>query len=161
VPIESGEDYMSAVPYQWKRKLFIIAGCVSLGVGIVGIVLPLLPTTPFLLLAAYCYGRGSKRLYNKLLRNRLIGDYLRNYLDGKVMSIKAKILSISLLWVVIGCTAVYFADSLVIKIVLLAVGSGVTAHISLLRAVVSSKPAIIPKPISRVSNKPYHDTETS
>jgi len=133
-----------------KSRLFIVAGSISLGIGIVGIVLPLLPTTPFLLLAAYCYSRGSKRLYNRLLKNRLVGNYLRNYLEGKAMSIKAKILSLSLLWAVIGCTTVFFADSLVIKIVLLAVGSGVTVHVALLRVVVPSERVTVEKPVSRV-----------
>ncbi|MDD5511018.1 MAG: YbaN family protein [Dehalococcoidales bacterium] len=120
-----------------KSRLFIAAGSISIGVGIIGIFLPLLPTTPFLLLAAYCYGRGSKRLYNRLLRNRLVGDYLRNYLEGKAMSIKAKIYSLSLLWTVIGLTAAFVVDSQVVKIVLLAVGAGVTVHVALLRLVTS------------------------
>jgi uncharacterized membrane protein YbaN (DUF454 family) len=120
--------------------LFIAAGSISLGIGIVGIAVPLLPTTPFLLLAAYCYSRGSRRLHNKLLSNRLIGSYLKNYLEGKAMSLKAKIWSISILWVVIGCTAAFVTDSLIIKIVLLAVGSGVTVHVALLRVVSPSEP---------------------
>jgi uncharacterized membrane protein YbaN (DUF454 family) len=132
-----------------RRRLFIAAGSISLGIGILGVVVPLLPTTPFLLLAAYCYSRGSKRLYNRLLRNRLIGGYLRNYLEGKAMSIRAKMLSLSILWAVIGCTAGFFADSLVIKIILLAVGCGVTVHVALLRVVVPSKPLPVPKPITR------------
>lgn len=140
---------MLALSATLKSRLFIAAGSISLGIGIVGIVVPLLPTTPFLLLAAYCYSRGSRRLHNRLLSNRLIGSYLRNYLEGKAMSLKAKIWSISILWGVIGCTAVFVIDSLVIRIVLLAVGSGVTVHVALLRMVVPSKPVPVPKPIPR------------
>jgi uncharacterized membrane protein YbaN (DUF454 family) len=132
-----------------KSRLFIAAGSISLGIGIVGIAVPLLPTTPFLLLAAYCYGRGSKRLQNRLLSNKLVGSYLRNYLEGKAMSLKAKVWSISILWVVIGCTAAFVTDSQIIRIVLLAVGSGVTVHVALLKAVVPSKPLPVPKPIPR------------
>jgi len=132
-----------------KSRLFIAAGSISLGIGIVGIVVPLLPTTPFLLLAAYCYSRGSKRLYDTLLSNKLIGSYLRNYLEGKAMSLKAKIWSLSILWGVIGCTAAFVTDSLIIRIVLLAVGSSVTVHVALLRAVVPPKPVLVPKPIPR------------
>jgi uncharacterized membrane protein YbaN (DUF454 family) len=130
-----------------KRRLFIAAGSISLVIGIVGIVVPLLPTTPFLLLAAYCYSRGSKRLSNRLLGNKLIGGYLKNYLEGRAMSLKAKIWSLSILWVVIGCTAAFVTDSLIIRIVLLAVGSGVTVHVALLRAAVPSKPVLLSKPI--------------
>jgi hypothetical protein len=132
-----------------KSRLFVLAGSISLGIGIVGIVVPLLPTTPFLLLAAYCYGRGSRQLQNRLLGNKLVGSYLRNYLEGKAMSLKAKIWSISILWVVIGCTAAFVTDSQIIRIVLLAVGSGVTVHVTLLKAVVPSKPLPVPKPIPR------------
>lgn len=140
---------MLALSANVKSRLFIAAGSISLGIGIVGIVVPLLPTTPFLLLAAYCYGRGSRRLQNRLLSNKLVGSYLRNYLEGKAMSLKAKIWSISILWVVIGCTASFVTDSQIIRIVLLAVGSGVTVHIALLKAVVPSKPLPAPKPILR------------
>ena len=140
---------MLALSATVKSRLFIAAGSISLGIGIVGIVVPLLPTTPFLLLAAYCYGRGSRRLQNRLLSNKLVGSYLRNYLEGKAMSLKAKIWSISILWVVIGCTAAFVTDSLIIRIVLLAVGSGVTVHVALLKAAVPSKPLPVRKPIPR------------
>ena len=83
------------------------------------------------------------------MSNKLIGSYLRNYLEGKAMSLKAKIWSISILWVVIGCTAAFVTDSLIIRIVLFAVGSGVTVHVALLRVVVSSKPVPVPKAIPR------------
>lgn len=140
---------MLALSATVKNRLFIAAGSISLGIGIVGIVVPLLPTTPFLLLAAYCYGRGSRRLSNRLLSNKLVGSYLRNYLEGKAMSLKAKIWSISLLWIVIGCTTAFITDSQIIRIVLLSVGSGVTAHVALLRVAVVSKPDILSKPILR------------
>ena len=136
---------MLALSSTVKSRLFIAAGSMSLGIGIVGIVVPLLPTTPFLLLAAYCYGRGSKRLQNRLLSNKLVGSYLRNYLEGKAMSLKAKIWSLSILWCVIGCTAAFVTDSPITRIVLFAVGSGVTVHVALLRVVVPSKPVIFPK----------------
>lgn len=132
-----------------KSRMLIAVGSISLGIGIVGIVVPLLPTTPFLLLAAYCYSRGSKRLSNRFLSNKLIGSYLRNYLEGKAMSIKAKICSLSALWGVIGCTAAFVIDSPIIRIVLLAVGSGVTVHVALLRVTVPSKPVLLSKPIPR------------
>ena len=66
-----------------KRRLFVIAGTIALGIGVVGIIIPVLPTTPFLLLAAICYMRGSQWLYNALLCNRFVGTYVRNYLEGR------------------------------------------------------------------------------
>ena len=131
---------MSATCGEFKRHFFIVAGTIAIGIGVIGIFVPLLPTTPFLILAAFCYGRGSKRLYNMLLSNRIVGNYLRNYLESKAMSTKAKILTLSMLWIVIGCTAALLTDSPLVRIVLFAVGSGVTVHIVLLRVSVTSRP---------------------
>ena len=126
---------MSTAPDKWKRRLLVISGSMALGIGIFGIIVPVLPTTPFLLLAAFCYMRGSQRLYNTLLCNRFIGGYIRNYLEGRGMSLKMKIWTLSLLWVAIVCSAVFATDSPVVKIVLLVIACGVTAHITLLRVV--------------------------
>ncbi len=120
---------MSIVSSNLKRRLFIIAGTIAIGVGVIGIVVPVLPTTPFLLLAATCYIRGSQRLYNALLCNRFIGSYVRNYLEGRGMSLKMKIWTLSLLWVAIICTVVFATDSLIIRIILAVVLTGVTIHI--------------------------------
>jgi uncharacterized membrane protein YbaN (DUF454 family) len=124
---------MSAVSGKLKRRFFIVVGTISIGIGVIGIIVPVLPTTPFLLLAAICYMRGSQRLYNALLCNRFIGSYVRNYLEGRGMSLKMKIWTLSLLWAAIACTAVLATDSLVVRIILLVVASGVTVHIALLR----------------------------
>jgi uncharacterized membrane protein YbaN (DUF454 family) len=123
---------MTRIPDKLKRRLFVIAGTIALGIGVVGIVVPVLPTTPFLLLSAICYMRGSQRLYNALLCNRFIGSYVRNYLEGRGMSLKMKIWTLSLLWVTIVCTAVLATDSLTIRIILAVVLIGVTIHILLI-----------------------------
>ena len=124
---------MTRIPDKLKRRLFVIAGTIALGIGVVGIIVPVLPTTPFLLLAAICYMRGSQRLYNALLCNRFIGSYVKNYLAGRGMSLKMKIWTLSLLWVAIVCTAALATDSLIIRIILAVVLTGVTIHILLIR----------------------------
>jgi len=126
-------DCMTRIPDKLKRRLFVIAGTIALGIGVVGIIVPVLPTTPFLLLAALCYMRGSQRLYHALLYNRFIGSYVRNYLEGRGMSLKMKIWTLSLLWVAIVCTAVLAIDSLTIRIILAVVVIGVTIHILLIK----------------------------
>ena len=68
---------------RFVKALYFIAGTVCLILGIIGIILPILPTTPFLLLAAGCYARSSERFYNWLLNNRILGSYIRNYREGK------------------------------------------------------------------------------
>ena len=111
----------------------MIAGSFFLGLGIIGIVLPILPTTPFLLLAAFCYSRNSKRYYDWLMSNRYFGKYLSNYREGRGMPVKGKIFSISFLMIAITISALTIANILVIQIILTLVAAGVTIHILTLK----------------------------
>jgi hypothetical protein len=120
---------MNPVPEKQKRRLFVVAGSIVLVLGIIGIIVPVLPTTPFLLLAALYYMRGSRQLYDALLCNRFIGNYIRNYLEGRGMSLKMKIWTLSLLWLAIILTVTLITDSLIIRIILAVVLTGVTIHI--------------------------------
>jgi len=124
---------MPTVLNKLKRPLWITGGTLCVGLGIFGIVIPLLPTTPFLLLAAICYIRGSKRLYTALMHNRVFGSYLRNYLEGRSMSLKNKIWTLCLLWAVILSSAILVTDSLAVRAVIGAVGIGVTVHLALIK----------------------------
>jgi uncharacterized membrane protein YbaN (DUF454 family) len=116
-----------------KRQLLIIAGTLSLAIGIIGIFVPLLPTTPFLLLAAGCYLRSSQRFYNWLMGNRWLGAYIRNYFEGRGIPVKVKIFIIALLWVTIGISIWLVAKPLV-TVILLIVAIGVTLHIIFIKA---------------------------
>lgn len=90
---------------QLLHGLLVVAGSLCVGLGILGVFLPLLPTTPFLLLAAACYMRSSRRLYDWLLAHRWTGQYVRNYREGKGMPLRAKVFSIALLWITLACSA--------------------------------------------------------
>jgi uncharacterized membrane protein YbaN (DUF454 family) len=116
-----------------KRRLLIGAGTLSTGLGIIGIFVPVLPTTPFLLLAAACYMRSSGRFYQWLTNNRIFGAYVRNYIEGRGMPVKIKIFTILLLWLTIGLTIALGVQNIVIKIALICVAIGVTVHIVLIR----------------------------
>ena len=126
---------MTHLTSRFKRQLFIIIGTISLCIGIIGIIIPILPTTPFLLLTAICYMRGSQRLYDALLRNRFIGSYVSNYLEGKGMPLRMKIYTLSLLWIVILCSALLLTDNLIVRIILAAVLVGVTIHILMIKTI--------------------------
>jgi len=115
-----------------KKLLWIIAGCISLGLGIIGIVLPLLPTTPFLLFASYCYCRGSKRLDDWLLNNKYLGEYIRNYREGKGISLTIKVFTISLLWAVILYSAFFIIKILIVQVILVIIAIGVSIHLIVL-----------------------------
>jgi uncharacterized protein len=126
---------MAPAPDKFKKQIFVIAGSIALGLGVIGIVIPVLPTTPFLLLAALCYLRGSQRLYDSLLGNRFIGNYIKNYLRDKGMSRVNKVWTISLLWIAILCTAFFATGNLAVRIILAVVLIGVTVHILLIKTV--------------------------
>jgi uncharacterized membrane protein YbaN (DUF454 family) len=121
------------MPEKLKRGLLISAGTVFTATGIIGIFVPILPTTPFLLLAAACYLRSSQRFYNWLLGNRFFGAYVRNYLHGRGMPRKVKVATILLLWLTISCSIIFAVQALVIRVILLIVAIGVTVHILLIK----------------------------
>ena len=87
------------------RPLLVAAGSVSVALGIAGIFLPLLPTTPFLLLAAACYVRSSPRLYRWLMNHRWTGDYIRDYREKRGLPLRTKILTVLILWATVGWSA--------------------------------------------------------
>jgi len=118
-----------ARPSKIKKGLFVVAGTISLGLGLVGIVLPVLPTTPFLLVSAACYYKGSERLHRWMLDNRLFGDYLRNYKEGKGIQPRTKIFTLILLWSVISFSALFMLNNVIIQIILFATAIGVSIHI--------------------------------
>ena len=116
-----------------KRYLLIAAGTISLAIGIVGIFTPVLPTTPFLLLTAACYLRGSARFHRWLMNNRIFGSYIRNYTEGRGIPIKVKLFTIALLWITISIS-IWAVANTVVTAVLLIVAVGVTLHIAFIRA---------------------------
>ncbi len=84
-------------------KIFLtILGVVSLALGVVGIFLPLLPTTPLLLLSAWCFVRSSRRLYDWLMSNPRLGGYIRNFREHKAIPLRVKIISVTLVWLTMG-----------------------------------------------------------
>ncbi|MBA7482190.1 MAG: DUF454 family protein [Dehalococcoidia bacterium] len=127
------------MPEKLKRRLLIAAGTISTAIGIVGIFVPILPTTPFLLLAAACYLRSSQKFYNWLLNARFIGAYVRNYVQGKGMPWKVKIITILLLWITITCSIIFAVQALIIRVILLIIAIGVSVHILLIKTTKGNK----------------------
>ncbi|HMM21806.1 MAG TPA: YbaN family protein [Selenomonadales bacterium] len=115
-----------------KKYILIAVGCLSLALGIIGIFLPLLPTTPFLLLAAYCFTRSSARLYGWLIHHKTLGSYIYHYQTYRAVTRKTKVMAIVFLWGSLGLSMVLLA-SLYIRLLLIAVGAGVTLYILSLR----------------------------
>lgn len=116
-------------PKRAAGLLLKIMGTAFLIIGGVGIVLPLLPTTPFLLLAAVCYARSSERWYRWLLTNRWFGSYIRNWHEGRGIPMKTKILSILFLILTIGYSAAVVVPFFIGKVALIIVAVCVSVHI--------------------------------
>lgn len=109
--------------------LFVILGLISLGLGILGIFLPLLPTTPFLLLSAALFTRSSKRLYNWLINHKYLGTHIQNYTHHKTISRKSKIASVLLLWLTILSSVFFVVNHIWLKLLLLFIALAVSWHI--------------------------------
>ncbi|OPZ25849.1 MAG: Inner membrane protein YbaN [Lentisphaerae bacterium ADurb.BinA184] len=116
-----------------RRALLVGIGTAAVGLGVIGIFLPVLPTTPFLLLAAACYARGSRRFYVWLMTNRWCGESIRNYREGRGVPLRQKVLTLALLWITIGATACLAVSLWWVRLLLLAVAVGVTIHLLMLK----------------------------
>lgn len=112
-----------------KNHLFIALGFISLALAIIGIFIPLLPTTPFLLLSAALFFRGSPRLYHWLTNHKIFGEYIRNFREYKAIPLTTKVFAVATLWAVILSTAFFVIDKWLIRGILIAIAIGVTIHI--------------------------------
>jgi uncharacterized membrane protein YbaN (DUF454 family) len=112
-----------------KNALWTTAGFIFLGLGLIGIAVPLLPTTPFLLLAAWCFFHGSPRMHNWMLNHRWFGDIIRNFQEKKGIPLKAKIIAISMIWISIGFSMIFIIDVLLLHILLAGIAAAVTIYI--------------------------------
>lgn len=112
-------------------KIFLIVlGVISLALGILGIFLPLLPTTPLLLLSSWCFFRSSKKLYDKLIKSKYLGKYISDFQVNRIIPVKAKIYSLTLLWLSIPYCIFFVAeDKLWLQIILALILICVSAHI--------------------------------
>lgn len=111
------------------KYIYVICGTIALALGIFGMVLPVLPTTPFLLLSAWLYFKGSKRLYEKLMNSKYFGPYIRDFRENKAIPLRIKIVAISMLWITILISAFLIIKIVWVRVLLLAIASAVTIHI--------------------------------
>ena len=105
------------IVYGPKRIFLIILGLLALGLGTVGVILPILPTTPFILIAAYCFVRSSARLHNWIMNHRRFGPMIRKYQEGKGLTLRVKLFSLGTAYLLVGTTMVLL-DNLHVRIFL-------------------------------------------
>lgn len=106
-----------------------IIGSVSLALGIMGIFLPVLPTTPFLLLSAALYMRSSQRLYDWLMSHKHLGPYIKNFREHKALPLRVKIVSVTMVWVTLLYCAISVANEWWMSALFIAIAIGVSIHI--------------------------------
>ena len=112
-----------------KRYILISLGFLSLGLGVLGIVLPLLPTTPFLLFAAFCFYKSSQRFHSWLLNHRILGTRIRNYTENRAIDLKTKWFALIILWLTIGFSIYLFWHTVFIPIILLIIALLASWHV--------------------------------
>ncbi|MEJ2105571.1 MAG: YbaN family protein [Ignavibacteriaceae bacterium] len=115
------------------RYLYLIGGILLIIIGVIGIFLPVLPTTIFLILASACFVKGSPRANEWLRNHKILGAYLKNYQDKSGLTIKAKVLNISFLWLMISSSAFIFTEEIFIRLLLIAIAIGVTTHLLMIK----------------------------
>ncbi len=116
-----------------KRLFFFSIGVILLGVGAVGVVLPVLPTTPLVLASFFCFTKSSKRAERWILSNRYFGSYIKNYQTKQGIPLDVKIKSIIFLWITLIVSCYFFQDRNYLLILLPLVGVAVTLHIFLIK----------------------------
>ena len=94
------------------KVILILFGTLSLVIGVIGIIVPGLPTTPFLLLTAGLYVKSSDKLYSRLIRSRVMGSYITNLNKRKAMTIRSKLYAIISMWAMISMSCIFFIESL-------------------------------------------------
>ena len=111
------------------RYVYVALGILSCALGVIGIFVPLLPTTPFLLLSAALLFRCPPRFYSRLLNHPQLGPYIRNFREHKAIPLRVKIISVSLVWITILHAVIFLLDHWVLESLLLLLAAGITAYI--------------------------------
>ena len=123
------EPAKHSLSQKMMRGVYIIVGTIALILGAIGVFLPVIPTTPFIILAAACYLRGSDRLHAWILSSRWFGATIKNYQAGRGLTRDTKLRAISMMWVMILISAWFFVSSLFVRVAMICVSIGVTVYL--------------------------------
>jgi hypothetical protein len=126
---DAAERAVERLPGPLRRGIYFGVGTASVVFGVIGIAVPVWPTTCFLLLAGWCFARSSPRAERWLHENRLFGRYLRDYRERGIVSARVRSTSLIVLWVFIGASALLMAEQLWLVALLLIVAATVTLHL--------------------------------
>ena len=111
------------------RYAYFSAGILMVAIGIIGIFLPLLPTTIFLILASACFVKSSPKANEWLRNHKILGVYIKNYQDKSGLTLRSKIFSVAFLWISISISGLLLTNEFYIRMILLAIAIGVSIHL--------------------------------
>lgn len=111
------------------RYLLLGLGWLFLGLGVIGLFVPVLPTAPFVLIAAACFMRSSERLHAWLVSHPQLGCHIEDYLAGRGLRRRTKVLALTMLWVSVLASAILFVPLLMVDVLLIGVAAGVSAYL--------------------------------
>ena len=123
------------------KFLLIAAGWIFVVLGVIGIFLPLMPTTIFFILAAACFARSSEKFYNWLIYHPKFGKFIRDYWEHRGMPLKSKIIAVAMVIISIGSSALFFAEKTYLKILLVVIAIGVSVYIISLKTIRENRPS--------------------
>jgi len=126
---DRAEQAVDRLPGPLRRGIYFAVGATSVALGVIGIFVPVWPTTCFLLLAGWCFARSSRRAERWLHENRLFGRYLRDYRERGIISSRVRRNSLIVMWAFIGASAFLVAERLWLVALLLLIASLVTLHL--------------------------------
>ena len=126
---EAAERAAETLPGPVRRWVYFAFGAISVVMGVIGIFLPLWPTTCFLLFAGWCFARSSPRAERWLHENRLFGRYLRDYRERGIISRRMRATSVTTMWTFMGLSAFLLWEQLWLVALLALIGGAVTLHL--------------------------------
>lgn len=118
-----------------SKPFLIILGWLFISLGVIGIFLPLLPTTIFFILAAWCFSKSSDKFYNWLINHPRFGKFVRNYYDKRGMPARSKIIAITMMITTISLSAIFFTQSIIVRIILFFLALGISIYIISLNSI--------------------------
>ncbi len=122
----------------YKQKIFLILGFIFVAFGIIGAILPLMPSTVFFILAAYFFSKSSEKFHKKLLDNKYIGRHIKNFYEKRGMPLRAKIISILSLFLTITISIILVERTPFLVVILLSVAFAVSFYIISLNTIENS-----------------------
>jgi uncharacterized membrane protein YbaN (DUF454 family) len=117
------------------KTLLIILGWILVALGFIGIFLPLMPTTIFLVLAAACFARSSDKFYNWLINHPRFGSFIKNYREHRGMPRKAKVIAVTMVILTIGSSALFFTQNIYIRSLLFVIAIGIITYLLSLKTI--------------------------